>query len=386
MTARGFAWPLCLLSVGCILTGAVMQETLGGETGDIAEHVGLLIAFTSFPVLGAIIASRRERNAIGWLFIAMGLSVGILLIATEYVRWTFVVDPAPRPGRVLAAWIEQWLWYPWFGFIALVLLLFPNGRPPSRRWRWLVGATVGLTVAIALLGMVEERLEGDGYSIPNPIGIGGLGEVETVGAPLFVLYVPTTALCALSLFIRFRKGTRVERQQLKLMAFAGSLFFIQVVLGDLLELPGLIFPLVLTAIPLSMGIAILRYRLYDIDRIINRTVVYAIVTGAALAVYAGTVFLVGTVVVGPSDNLTVAVATLAAAAIFRPALRRVQAFVDRRFYRHKYDAQHTIDAFGARLREETNLDELSDDLVSVVRTTMQPEHVSLWLRSAGARE
>jgi hypothetical protein len=383
--ARAFAWPLCVLSLACIFAGVVLQETVGGvRDGDFLEGVGLLIAFTSFPILGAVIASRQERNAIGWLFIAMGLSVGVLLVASEYATWTFVIDPSPRPGRVLAAWIEQWLWYPWFGFIALILLLFPDGRVPSPRWRWLVGAILALLVPICLLGMVEERLESHGYSIRNPIGIEGLGDVESVAGFLFVLFIPVTILCVVSLFFRFRRAGRVERQQMKLVAFSASLFPVQIVLDEFVTLPGVILPLVLTAIPVSITIAILRYRLYEIDRIINRTVVYAIVTGAALAVYAGTVFVVGTVVVGPSDNLTVAIATLAAAAIFRPVLRRVQSFVDLKFYRHKYDAQHTIDAFGARLREETDLDELTDDLVAVVQTTMQPEHVSLWLRRVEA--
>lgn len=195
MRARSFAWPLCALSVGFIIAGAAIQSTVGGgRDANALEETGLLIAFTAFPVLGAVIASRRERNAIGWLFIAMGLSVGLLLVGAEYARWSFVVDPGPRPGRVLAAWIEQWLWYPWFGFIALVFLLFPDGRPPSPRWRWLVGVVAVLTAAICLLGMVEERLEGHGYSIPNPIGIAGLGDVEEVGGFLFLLYVPVTLL------------------------------------------------------------------------------------------------------------------------------------------------------------------------------------------------
>jgi hypothetical protein len=386
MTARAFAWPLCVLSLASITTGMVMEEVIGGiGEADVLEHVGLLIAFSSFPVLGAVIASRQHRNAIGWLFIAMGLSVGVLLVATEYARWALVVDPAPRTGRVLAAWIEQWLWYPWFGFIALIFLLFPDGRPPSPRWRWLVGVVLLLLVPICVLGMVEERLESDGYSIRNPIGIDGLGDVETVGSFLFLLFGPVTILCVASLFFRFRGAGHIQRQQLKLLAFSASLVLLVTLLGEFLNLPGVFLPLALITVPGSITVAILRYHLYDIDRIINRTIVYALVTGSALAVYAGTVFVVGTVVVGPSDNLTVAVATLAAAAVFRPALSRVQAFVDRRFYRHKYDAQHTIEAFGTRLREETNLDELTDDLVAVVRRTMQPEHVSVWLRTEGSR-
>jgi hypothetical protein len=383
--ARAFAWPLCALSLVCISTGIVLDRTMGGgRDQDLLEGLGLMIVFTSFPVLGALIASRQPRNAIGWLFIAMGLSMGVLLIAMSYASWTFIVDPEPRPGRVLAAWLEQWLWYPWFGFIALILLLFPDGRPPSPRWRWLVGAILALLVPICGLGMVEEKLEGTGYSVTNPIGIEGLGDVESAAGFLFILFVPVTVMCVISLFVRYKRAGTVARQQVKLVAFAAALFSLEIVLEEFLTLPGVVLPFVLTALPVSITIAILRYRLYDIDRVINRTVVYALVTGAALAVYAATVFAVGTVVVGPSDNFTVAVATLAAAAVFRPALKRMQGFVDRRFYRRKYDAQHTIDAFGARLREETDIDELTDDLVSVVRTTMQPEHVSVWLRGAEA--
>jgi hypothetical protein len=362
-----------------------MQAALGGtQDRDVLEEVGLLVAFSSFPILGAVIASRQERNAIGWLFIAMGFSVGLLIIAGEYTQWAFVLDPAPRPGRVLAAWLEQWLWYPWFAFIALIFLLFPNGRPPSHRWRWLVVTILVLLGAICLLGMVEERLEGSGYSISNPIGIQGLNDVESSAGALFILFIPVIILCVASVFVRFRRADTSQRQQLKVLALAASLLLLEMIFGELLHLPGVFLPLALISVPVCIAIAILRYRLYDIDRIINKTIVYALVTGLALAVYAATVFVIGTVIVGPSDNLTVAVATLAAAAVFRPVLRRVQVFVDRRFYRHRYDAQHTIDAFGLRLREETDLDELTDDLVGVVRTTMQPEHVSVWLKSQEA--
>jgi hypothetical protein len=197
-----------------------------------------------------------------------------------------------------------------------------------------------------------------------------------------------------SLIVRFVRSRGDERRQLKWLAYASALVGVTAVISLTIEslypdddspivrILQLSLLLALSAVPIATGIAILRYRLYDIDRLISRTIVYLVVTGSLIAVYAGTVFVVSTIAVGSSDNLTVAIATLAAAAAFRPLLVRVRDFVDRRFYRHKYDAQKTIDAFGSRLREETDLDELTGDLVGVVRTAMQPEHVSVWFRGS----
>jgi hypothetical protein len=375
------AWGACAVSLAGMIGGVAIQNLTGHTQQESAlENLALIAAFAAFPVLGAIVASKQPRNAVAWLFILIGLCIGFLVLSMEYTYWTFAADPTPRPMATLAAWFEQWLWYPSLGLIAPAVLLFPDGRPPSSRWRWLVWVTAILLVVACVLGMLVERLVGTGYSIRNPIGITGLGEVESgIGGVVFGFFAAAGVLCVLSLLVRFFRARGVERQQLKLLAFAAALFAVDS--SQALPLPGWTFAITLMLIPIAVALAILRYHLYDIDRIINRTLVYAIVTGSALAVYAGTVFVIGTVAVGSSDNLTVAVATLAAAAVFRPALRWVQAFVDRRFYRRKYDAQHTIDAFGARLREETDLDELTDDLVAVVRTTMQPEHVSVWLRT-----
>ena len=233
-------------------------------------------------------------------------------------------------------------------------------------------------------------------SVANPYGIEPLESVLQVLGPLSGIVLLGSAMASVaSLIVRFVRSRGDERRQLKWLAYASALVGVTAVISLTIEslypdddspivrILQLSLLLALSAVPIATGIAILRYRLYDIDRLISRTIVYLVVTGSLIAVYAGTVFVVSTIAVGSSDNLTVAIATLAAAAAFRPLLVRVRDFVDRRFYRHKYDAQKTIDAFGSRLREETDLDELTGDLVGVVRTAMQPEHVSVWFRGTG---
>jgi hypothetical protein len=322
------------------------------------------------------------------MFQIVGLFAAAYSFTYQYELYTLITQPGALPAGEAFAWLQAWIYVPalvtCFTFLPL---LFPDGRLPSRRWRPVQVLSVGALIGVCLADALEPgRITHT--PIQNPFGLHGpLYELISLAVPL--LMFPATILSVSALIVRWRRSHGEERQQLKVFAFGASLLPVTVltwVTSALLDIRGSgLEPILSSAaflvLPVAAGVAILRYRLYDIDRIINRTIVYALVTGSALAVYAGTVFVVGTVVVGSNDNLTVAVATLAAAAIFRPALRRVQAFVDRRFYRHKYDAQHTIDAFGTRLREETDLDELTEDLVGVVRTTMQPEHVSLWLRA-----
>jgi hypothetical protein len=341
-----------------------------------------------FPLVGALIAWKRPTNVVGWLLLTYSLAEAFHGLAGSYAERGVLTEPDSLPGAGGAAWVITWSWTLVVSLIPLTLLHFPNGRLPSPGWRWarwLCALPVVLMAgpAAAWLGRPARQYWG--------IEDGALLGAEWVG-PLLTAMFAALILCLLvslvSLVMRYRRAQERERQQLKWIMLAVGALLIQgvweIFLPGPADLKAAAGAVAFAAIPVSMGIAILRYRLYDIDRIINRAIVYALVTGSAVAVYAGTVFVVGTVVVGPSDNLTVAVATLAAAAVFRPALRWVQAFVDRRFYRRKYDAQHTIDSFGARLREETDLDELTDDLVGVVRTTMQPQHVSVWLKAQEA--
>jgi hypothetical protein len=366
--------------------------------GDVLDFAIILLVMTSFPTVGAVIAARRPRNPIGWIFSAMGSAFVLAVLLGNYAEYGLRIDPGSLPGAVQAAWVSNFIWPVFLAPIGFVLLLFPDGHAPRRRWRvvgWALGASLlGLFVALAF---DPGPLSNAGYEfVSNPYGIEPLEGVLQVLGPLSAIVLVTGVLASVvSLIVRFVRSGGDERRQLKWLAYASGLVGVTAVISlsiegtnpddsPIVRVLQLSLLMAISGVPVATGIAILRHRLYDIDRLISRTIVYVLVTGSLVAVYAGTVFITGTVAVGSSDNLTVAVATLVAAAVFRPLLVGVRDFVDRRFYRHKYDAQKTIDDFGSRLREETDLDELTDDLVGVVRTTMQPSHVSVWLRESRA--
>jgi len=318
--------------------------------------------------------------------------------------YALVSQPGSLPGAKIAAWLAEWTWVPSVGLIGTFLvLLFPDGRLPSRRWRavaWLAVTAMlfpGLSLAF-LPGPLEET---PGIAIANPFGIEATRSIlEMVGAVGFFLLPFCFVASAVSMVLRFRRSQGIERQQLKWFVSAAALlavtFTATVVasffVGDLsgrsapplaLKVAQDITTLTFAGLPVAAGIAILRYRLYDIDRIINRTLVYGSLTATLAVVYFGSVVSLQAAfraLSGQDSTLAVVASTLAIAALFNPLRRRMQGFVDRRFYRSKYDARKTLEAFTARLREETDLEALSDDLVGVIRDTMQPEHVSLWLR------
>jgi hypothetical protein len=371
-----------------------------GLSDVVADPV--VIAFFCFVIafvsVGALVAAKRPENPLGWIMLAAGIAYSVAGFATAWLEEYATPRTAESLPVLLLGWITTWAWLigPFIS-VTFLLLLFPDGHVPSRGWRH-VARAVGIGIAMMVVGnaITPGPMDLDAaVQIDNPLGIESLDEVlEVVVLIGAVVGFAGVLLSPVSLFVRYRGASSKSRMQIKWLAYAAAaavmLITVVVVIEGVVgsaaaELTNFTLTASLTMLPIAIGIAILRHRLFDIDRIINRTIVYAVVTGSALTVYAATVFVIGTVVVGPSDNLTVAVATLAAAAIFRPALRRVQGFVDRRFYRQRYDAAHTIDAFGARLREETDLDELTEDLVGVVRTTMQPEHVSVWLKIQGTR-
>jgi hypothetical protein len=384
-------WAFAFSAVALAVVGAVFLWLNGSSqiNSFSVSGIGLGIAF---PFVGALIASRRPENTIGWIFCGIGLSQGLDVFATQYSHFALVDGGGALPGDELASWLASWSYAPGFGLLAtFAVLLFPTGRLPSRIWiplAWLSAVGISLTVVPVAVAAWPER----GPALAQQTDPEGVSEALTFARDLqglgLILVVVCGVGCIVALISRFRGSTGDERNQLKWFTYGSVLVVVGLGSAAFLKLPRWLdiggALLMAPVLPGATAIAILRHRLYAIDRIINRTIVYALVTGSAVAVYAATVFVTGTVVVEPSDNLTVAVATLAAAAVFRPALSRVQSFVDRRFYRHKYDAQRTIDAFGARLREETDLDELTGDLAAVVRTTMHPSHVSVWLKRAGA--
>jgi hypothetical protein len=384
------AWSMLAIYAAGLPFTAALAVANGRVAGG---HVILLYlpAFTAFMVVGALVVARRPTNAIGWLFSAIGLLALGATLASEYSHYAYVTQPGARPFAVVAAWYGSWAAYPIFGLaFTFTLLLFPTGRLLSPRWRpiaWL--AAIGITANSVLAALQPTlRLEYEGRTIPNPLGITGLPglEQDPVGVVLSGLFLVVSLAACASLVVRFWRARGVERQQLKWFAYAAALMVTSNAVG------ALFFPffsgdlgaaLTIALLPVAAGIAILRYRLYDIDRLINCTLVYGLLTAILGLGYAGAVLVLGQLfggVGGDPPSWAVAGATLAVAALFQPARRRIQAVVDRRFNRRKYDAAKTVETFSVRLRDEIDLDMLSAELLTVVDQTMQPTAVSLWLQ------
>jgi hypothetical protein len=348
--------------------------------------------------VGAIVASRRPENPVGWLLCLSGVAVGASTFISQYAIYALLARPGALPAGEAAAWIASWSLPIIIGLQVSYLTLFPTGRLPSRRWR----PVAWLMVAAVVAAVISSALASDAYMgslgpIRNPLAISGFSEVyEAVSLTMFpLLYVVATS----SLFVRLRHATGVERQQLKWLFYAAvgfALGVILVLLSGVLNTPtwfdrtaNAVFLVSSEGIIVAIGIAILRYRLYDIDIIINRTLVYGSLTVALVALYFGGVVSLQRLFVlltGERSTLAVVASTLLIAALFNPLRGRIQSFMDRRFYRSKYDARKTLEAFSAKLRDETDLEALSGDLVGMVGETMQPAHVSLWLRPNQPRQ
>jgi hypothetical protein len=342
-----------------------------------------------YSTVGAVVATHRPRNPIGWVLCAIGLSWGVAHFNSEYAIYALLAVPGSLPAGVAAAWTASWLSIPGLGFIVFLALLFPTGRLPSARWR----PFAWLSVLLVAAGTIMVAFSGGpivGLGVRNPLGIEGLPNVyEQVQALMFTLLLVASA----SALMRLYHARGVERQQIKWVIYAGALAagaslptYTVLEAMDLrwIELVGKVPALVgILGVPTAAGIAILRYRLYEIDLIINRTLVYGALTAMLVALYFGGIVVLQrlfVILTGERSTLAVVASTLLIAALFTPLRRRIQSFIDRRFYRRKYDARKTLEAYSSKLRDETDLDALSGDLVAVVRETMQPAHVSLWLR------
>jgi hypothetical protein len=391
--ATRLAWSLCALTlvltaISVILLGLNYSHTSTQVYGYWSESTVIPIGFS---IIGAIIASRLPANPLGWLFCAAASVSAVAHLSGEYAIYALIAQPDTLPAGKALAWLTSWVWILFIGCIALSLLLFPDGRLPGRRWAWLAWLTVLLTSVGAVWQAFSPGVIDSLGTIRNPLGYEGLPRanepVQTmVFALLFVVVAP-------SLTVRMRRARRIERQQIKwpaytaVMAATGSVLTYNIaepIGAPWLEWISFVIVMVaLVCFPISVGIAIVRYRLYDIDLIINRTLVYGSLTTTLVALYFGVIVVLQGIFValtGQQSTLAVVASTLLIAALFTPMRRRIQGFIDRRFYRSKYDAAKTLEAFSARLRNETDLDALSDDLVGVVRETMQPTHVSLWLQ------
>jgi hypothetical protein len=348
-----------------------------------------------YSTVGAIVASRLPESPIGWLFCAIGLIFGVSHFSAEYAAYDLLAPSRSLPAGEAFAWLTSWVWVGGLGLIVYLDLLFPNGRLPSTRWRWFAWFTAIVLLPAAILGALSPGLILSSTLI-NPIGIKGLPNASReIEAFMYALVV----VGASSMLARLRHAGSIERQQIKWFAYATAVAISGVILkNSVYPAVGLTWVwwvgLVLTTVgvvssPVAMGIAIFRYRLYQIDLIINRTLVYGSLTAVLAAVYLGGVVLLQyafRALSGEGSQLAVVASTLIIAALFIPLRRRIQSFIDRRFYRRKYDARKTLEAFSAQLRNQTDLDALSDDLVGVVRETMQPAHVSLWLRSDAGQQ
>jgi hypothetical protein len=411
--AAWLAWSLAALSVAMLVATGVLDalarsaQSPGNSTtlGTISDTVSWVL-FLAFPIVGALIASRRPRNPIGWICLADGLLWMILAVTDRYSVYG-VTEPGSVPFPVAIGTLSnQWLWVPTIGLLGIYLvLLFPDGKLASRRWRPLAIFSGVMIVLLSITGgLAPGPLENQG-GVRNPFGLEALPwlvDVSYVILPLLPLCILASAV---SMVLRFRRSRGEERQQIKWVAFAiafsGLLYLIFMIIQLIFLLRGVNSPaefprwvealftvvaLSFAGVPVAIGFAVLKYRLYDIDVVINLTLVYGSLTAMLIALYFGSVALTQTILralTGQTEQpqLAIVVSTLVIAALFNPLRRRIQSFIDRRFYRSKYDARKTLDAFSARLRDETDLETLNNDLAGVIRETMQPAHVSLWLRS-----
>jgi hypothetical protein len=403
VAAARIAWSAfgltAVIAVGSIVVGFVDDGTRlpPPDTGEVSGPGALTFGtmIVAFAVLGALVASRRPRNPIGWILVVSPVCLAFTQVARDWYVHTLFADPGSLPLASGVMWAANWAWIPGFmPLLTLLLLLFPDGRLPSRRWLaigWLAGLGMGLL--IVGYAFAPGPLE-DYQRVDNPLGIGGgIGEAlevfRAVGFPFFALAAIGSMA---SLVVRFWRSHGVERQQLKWMAAAAALVvvawlvnavFDQVVGADI----SIILPIALLALPVAATVAILRYRLYDLGLVVNRALVYGALSAILAAAYLGIVLLLQLALepLTSDSGLAIAGSTLAVAALFRPLRARIQALVDRRFYRRRYDAARTVERFSARLRDEVELEALTDELRGVVRETVQPAHVSLWMRAGAGR-
>ncbi|HSL01875.1 MAG TPA: hypothetical protein VK869_16175 [Rubrobacteraceae bacterium] len=403
LAAARIPWLLCAVSVSLAALAILLLVFNLSYPGTPVFEPWLDNALTaiSYAPVGALIASRHPENPVGWLLCLYGLVAASGFFGAEYAIHALLAHPGSLPAGEAVAWMLSWLLPLGGGLAVLYVVLFPTGRLPSRRWRPLVWATVAFMVVGSILAaFAAGSLMGVLGPIENPLGTEGLaGPYRLL---FFGMTLALTGAAVLAVLVRLRRSRGVERQQVKWFAYAAAAYFVASSLAYMVprvfDTPAWFdrvgFALnvaFVPAIPVAIGIAILRYRLYDIDLIINRTLVY----GSLTAVLGGLYFV--TIVVfqgmasvalqapfvaltGQKSTLATVLATLAVAALFNPLRRRIQSFIDRRFYRRRYDARKTLEAFSHKLRDETDLARLGDDLTGVVGETMQPAHVSLWLR------
>ena len=371
------AGSVVLIIGGLLLAYADRYLVPADLTGWTVTNVSTQVVNLAVPVAGFVVASRRPENRIGWVFLVASLGLGIGGFAQQYALHALVAAPGSWPAGRAVAWLSNWVWVVPVFMLAFLLLLFPTGQVRSRRWRpaaWFVGGA--LTLAILSLMIAASRMWADPFTTSSPLTGPGAWLFWMTGLAV----TATLLLSVVALVVRFAKSSGEERVQLKWCATAALVLVVLFVTSIWVNsaavnvLQSLAFLWLWTAI----AVAVLKYRLYDIDKIISRTLAYAIVTGLLIGMYVGLVLL-ATQVFRFRTPVAVAASTLAAAALFNPLRRRVQRAVDRRFNRARYDADQTVTAFAARLKDAVDLDSVRDDLAGVVQRALEPAHVSIWV-------
>jgi hypothetical protein len=391
--AGGLAWVLyglaAVLAVGTIIL-ALLNHTSLRDFVVYYAAVGPAVGLSS-PLLGALILDRYPDNRVGWVLCALGVGAAAVLFASEYARYALVTRPGALPGGAVIGWMYNWGWMPFFGLMPLLFLLFPDGRLRSRAWRpagWVAGVTLAVPAAVVAVVTWQYRglylMSGDEMLPPTAPHF---SLVETVEGAYFIALTVLIAAGVTSVFTRLRHAVGIERQQVKSLLYGGGIAVAITAVTTVFPTleTGVTALLTLAALLSTIAVAIFRYRLYDVDRVINRTLVYAGLTGILGVTYAIAVLILGQIAGQQRSSLAVAGATLIVAALFRPVQRRIQDQVDRRFNRRRYDATRTIQMFSARLRQEIDLATLTVDLRTVVTKTMEPTMVSLWLRGDTGR-
>jgi hypothetical protein len=376
------------------------QPPITWGTGGLSIVFVFMVPFLAFPLVGALIASRRPHNPIGWICLAVGLFWMLNIMSGGYGIYGLLASPGSVPFPAAIGSQGEWMGPATVGLLGTYLiLLFPDGRLPSAGWRPLAWLSGTVLVLVSIANALAPGPLPDLGGVRNPFGLEGYPWRSGARDALNLLLSVCMLASVSSLVMRYRRSGGEVRQQIKWIAFAASVVALgvsgAVVLGTFAAgtaggthplLIGLLedaITLSFAGVPIAVGFAVLKYRLYNIDVIINRTLVYGSLTATLVALYFGGIVVLQrffVLLTGKQSTLAVVASTLLIAALFTPLRRRIQSYIDRRFYRRKYDARKTLEAFSAKLRDETDLEALSDDLVAIVRETMQPAHVSLWLR------
>lgn len=391
----GFMLFIC---IGSIALGGVFDTLNPVRPGDEPTLLGVLwlSSFVGFPVVGAVIVWKLPRNALGWMLAGIGASIGVLALSGEYAIYALVTRDGELGAGQAAAWVSTWIATITTALILLLVIFFPRGAPRNKLWRFITRAVIGASGGLAVMYAIRPGRLDAASELVNPLGIEGIRWfLDPAIAVLANLLVLVLLAAVVDKVVMFRRSDGDERQQIKWFAVAASgfpiLFAVSLVFESLfgrnrwgdIDPVVIAFVLGFNGMAAGIGVAVFKYRLYDVGTIINRTLVYGLMTAILATAYIALVFGFQALLTPfrADSDLAIAASTLAVAALFRPLRTRTQSFIDHRFYRRKFDAEQTIEAFNSHLRDEVDLSQLSSRLVTVVTDTMQPAHVSLWLRT-----